>query len=64
MPLYYYLFSCILKAHKWNVVHFNPFSAQREVVQQSIKNKALNVQYNNPSNNKILESLFDVAIPT
>ena len=42
----------------WNVVHFNPFSAQRAVVQQSIKNKALNVQYNNIRNNKSLESLY------
>ena len=58
MPLCYYLFSCILKAHKWNVVHFNPFSAQRAVVQQSIKNKALTVQYNNLPNKKSLESLY------
>ena len=57
MPLCYYLSSCILKAHKWNVVRFNP-STQRAVVQQSIKNKALNVQYNNLPNNKSLESLY------
>ena len=48
MPLCYYLCSCILKAHQWNVVHFNPFSAahNRAGVHQSIINKALNVQYN------------------
>ena len=57
MPLCYYPSSCILKAQKWNVVHFNPFTAQRAVVQQSIKNKALTVQYNNLLNNSSLEGL-------